>query len=578
MDSELKNNTIIPPIIGIDLGTTMSAVSIVQEGGVKIFKNPLGEYLTPSVVAYSKEDDQIITGRLAKDATVLSPLSGVSLFKREMGLEVKKKFGPKSASPIELSSYIINSLRRDAENELKIAIDSCVVTVPAYFNEPERQATKAACELAGLQVKRILNEPTAAAISFGMHNIEKECTFAVIDLGGGTFDVCIMEIFNGILEVKSVAGDSQLGGEDFTDTLAALVLSKAGLQKESLTESDIVQLRRKAELAKRTLSLWSSTQLNLSFSNIGELTVSIKLEEANDCWQELIKRMFAPCLSAIRGSGVSKEELSAVLMVGGATRMPCVVEFVTKVFGISPSQDPEPDLIVVKGAAIQAGLISKDKFVQDYVITDIASHSLGINACREIGGEDKSGYFWPIIHRNTVIPTSRACIFHTIVRNQRSINIEVYEGEGRKVAENTKIGEFKVSGIPSGEPREAISVRFTFDLSGLLEVEVTVLETKKVYLEVFNHLGIEFSDKQKAAYMDNIANLKKDPLTLPRYKDLLNRASLLWSDLREGDREKIDIAIEIFESAMDTRTPKYIERAYKELSEICKLYDSGERW
>jgi molecular chaperone HscC len=453
------------------------------------------------------------------------------------------------------------------------------VTVPAYFGEAQRHATKQAAELVGLTVERILNEPTAAAIAYGLHAGNVERKFVVLDLGGGTFDVCVMELFEGLLEVKSVAGESQLGGEDFTLALRDLALRKAGVGLARLDARAQVTMLKRAELLKRSLSRWARAEIAVCGARESEnLTLSITREEADLACKPLLDRMVKPCRAALRGAGLLPEQLDEVILVGGATRMPCIVDFVRETFGHEGRVHDDPDHTVARGAAIQAALCAEDASVEELVVTDVASHSLGLAVGRMLDGRFSDGYFAPIIERNTVIPTSRQETFSTVQPNQTWIKVRVFEGEARRAEDNRLLGELEVKGIPKGPPRDAIDVRFTYDLSGILEVEATVIDTAETVSRIFQRGSAELGEQELARAREQLARLKADPRERPRHRDVLARANALWSELAGLEREALGFALDQFESALASRTPSAIDKSYEALLAMCERLDGGERW
>lgn len=557
----------------------MSAAAWFDQGTVRFIRNELDDVLTPSVVAVDPRTKNVVTGRIAKDLLASDPACGAALFKRSIGVDgASFSMGDRSFTPIELSAYILDSLRRDAERTFGEPVQRCVITVPAYFNEAQRRATLQAGQIAGLSVERIVNEPTAAAIAYGLNESPDELRFVVLDLGGGTFDVCVMEYFDGLLEVKSVAGKSQLGGEDFTRALLTLGLDKAGIPESSLSIGHFGLMLRRAELVKRQLARWPSATLNLADNDAEPLTVDISAEEASEAFQPLLSAMLEPCRTALRGNRMHADEVDDVILVGGGTRMPCVRQFAEDLFQREPKMDRDVDLVVVRGAAIQAALHAGDEALEDVVVTDVASHSLGISSSREISGRRIFDLFSPVIERNTVIPTSRSDVFATLEDNQTELSIEVYEGELRQASANRKLGEFTVKRIPKGPAGQQVSVRFTYDLSGILEVEATVLETGESVAHVFKRGREDLSDTEIERATQRMQGLKSDPRERPHYRDLLTRAHLLYQDSTGEHRARISYYLDQFESALSTSTPKTIEAAFNQLSEVCQRLDGGERW
>lgn len=567
------------PVVGIDLGTTNSAIGVLDGERVRFLPNALGEVLTPSAVARDPKTGLVVVGRTAKDLIAANPHLGTSRFKTEMGLPNTRKVGDRTMSIVELSAYVLDSLRADAERELATRVDRCVVTVPAYFDEAQRHATRQAAEQAGFVVERILNEPTAAAIAYGLHRRDAETQFAVVDLGGGTFDVCVMELFEGVLQVKSVAGESRLGGEDFTDAVAELLAARAGVPCPARGTAAWALLFKRAELAKRALARWPRTEVTLSADVAGRaMTLEIAADEVDRAWEPLVARLHGPVKSAVKHAGIDRAELAEVVLVGGATRMPCVRRAIAELFGREPLCHGDPDLLVAEGAAIQAAMVDGAGAVGDLVVTDVASHSLGVSTSRHVGSRLVDGYFSPVIHRNTVIPTSQWNVYSTLHDDQQWLDLGIYEGEGRRVEDNRRIGALRVFGIPRGPAPKDVKVRFTYDHNGMLEVEAEVVETKKVVSVVFQRTGGEVTGDALDAARGRLRAIRSDPADRPRYRDVMARAKLLWAEGDARVRQRIDLLATAFESALAGRAPADIDRAYQALLACCKELDRDERW
>lgn len=570
------------PIIGIDLGTTYSAVAHYKNGRLEFFKNELGEVLTPSAVAFDEGSRGLVCGRVAKDIFATRPELAALAFKRDMGQPRTYQLGGHSLSPVELSAYILDSLRADAERALGQTVTRCVVTVPAYFNEGQRAATKQAAEFAGLVVERIINEPTAAALAHGLKEGKDESSYLILDLGGGTFDVSIVELFEGMLQVKGVAGESRLGGEDFSEALLLLMFERASVNPtaaQKASPSAYALAQKRAELLKRKLSRWPSAEVRLPpFEGLcSETRLEIKASEADAAYRPLLERMKGPCRTALRGAEFTADDIDEIVLVGGATRLECIKAFVRDVFGREPRVDSDPDFVVARGAAIQAALVAEDEAIDDVVVTDVASHSLGIEVVREVAGQHLSGYFCPILHRNTVIPSSRVETIHPIHADQKKLEISVYEGEARKIAENRHIGDLSVPGLPKRGDR-SVDVRFTYDLNGLLEVEATIVQTGESVSAIFKRKATNMSEEEQVRAMTRIQQLKADPQKRPRYRDLLSRANLLWQDLDPIPRDHLSRAIDRFEAALMGHNPEEMESSFHELSSLCQSMDQGERF
>jgi len=570
------------PIVGIDLGTTHSLVARFTGGRVEYLRNDLGEILTPSAVAYDEGSRKLVCGRIAKDIAATRPELAALAFKRDMGTARKYRVGPHEFTPVELSAHILDALRSDAERALGEMVTQCVVTVPAYFDDGQRAATKQAAELAGFTVERMINEPTAAALAHGLSQRDGESRYLVLDLGGGTFDVSVVELFEGLFAVKGVGGESRLGGDDFTEALRALLFARVGIVDDAAraaSPSAHALATKRAELLKRKLSRWKLAEVKLPpFAGLcPETSLEVTSDEANAAYRPLLERMRGPCREALRAAGLTPEELDAIVVVGGATRLTCVQDFARDVFGREPHVDPEPDFAIAKGAAIQAALLAEDDAVRDVVLTDVASHTLGVEVVREVGGQKLHGYFSPVLHRNTVIPTSREQLFGPTEPNQKVIRLDIYEGEGRKVTENRHVGQLVVRGIPLQGDRN-IAVRFTYDLDGLLEVEATVVQTGAAVSAVYERKAGEMSGADLERAQARLSRLKADPSERPRYRDLLSRANLLWRDLEPTAREALASAIDHFEAVLQHRNPTEIEQAFANLTRVCEVLDGGERY
>ncbi len=463
-------------IIGIDLGTTNSAVSVLEGGEAKIIPNPEGNRTTPSVVAFKNGEIQV--GEVAKRQAVTNP-STVSSIKRYMGDgSYKVHMDGKDYTPQEISAMILQYLKSYAEDYLGEKVDKAVITVPAYFNDAQRQATKDAGKIAGLEVERIVNEPTAAALAYGLDKTDKEEKVLVFDLGGGTFDVSILELGDGVFDVLSTSGDNHLGGDDFDqkimDYLVAEFKKEHGvdLSKDKMA---LQRLKDAAEKAKKDLSGVSTTQISLPFitaSAEGPLHLELTLTRAKfeELTHDLVERTKQPVRQALKDAGLSQSDIDEVILVGGSTRIPAVVEAVRKETGKEPNKSVNPDEVVAMGAAIQGGVISGD--VKDIVLLDVTPLSLGI--------ETMGGVFTKLIDRNTTIPTSKSQVFSTAADNQPAVDVHVLQGERQMAADNKTLGRFQLTDIPPA-PRGIPQIEVTFDIdkNGIVNVSAKDLGTGK---------------------------------------------------------------------------------------------------
>ena len=463
-------------IIGIDLGTTNSAVAVLEGGEAKIIPNPEGNRTTPSVVSF--KNDEIQVGEVAKRQAVTNPHT-VSSIKRHIGEGgYKASMGDKDYTPQEVSAMILQYLKSYAEDYLGEKVDKAVITVPAYYNDAQRQATKDAGRIAGLEVERIVNEPTAAALAYGLDKTDTEERILVFDLGGGTFDVSILELGDGVFDVLSTAGDNKLGGDDFDEKIIDYLVAE--FKKENAVDLSkdkmaIQRLKDAAEKAKKDLSGVSTTQISLPFitaSTDGPLHLEMNLSRAKfeELTHDLIERTKQPVRQALKDAGLSKSEIDEVILVGVSTRIPAVVEAVRKETGKEPNKSVNPDEVVAMGAAIQGGVISGD--VKDIVLLDVTPLSLGI--------ETMGGVFTKLIDRNTTIPTSKSQTFSTAADNQPAVDVHVLQGERQMANDNKTLGRFQLTDIPAA-PRGIPQIEVTFDIdkNGIVNVSAKDLGTAK---------------------------------------------------------------------------------------------------
>jgi molecular chaperone DnaK len=462
-------------IIGIDLGTTNSCVAVLEGGEPKVIPNPEGNRTTPSVVAFKNGERQV--GEVAKRQSVTNPNTIMSI-KRHIGTDYKVNVEGKDYTPQEMSAIILQSLKDYAEQYLGEKVTKAVITVPAYFNDAERQATKDAGKIAGLEVERIINEPTAAALAYGLDKQDEEQTILVYDLGGGTFDVSILELGDGIFEVKATAGDNRLGGDDFDEVIIDHLVAE--FKKEngvdlSQDKMAIQRLKDAAEKAKKDLSGVTSTQISLPFISAGaagplHLELNLTRAKFEELSHNLVERTLAPTRQALSDAGLTPSDIDKVILVGGSTRIPAVQEAIKKEIGKEPHKGVNPDEVVALGAAIQGGVISGD--VEGLVLVDVTPLSLGI--------ETMGGVFTKLIERNTAIPTSKSQVFSTAADNQPAVDIHVLQGERPMAAANKTLGRFQLTDIPAA-PRgiPQIEVSFDIDRNGIVNVRAKDLGTNK---------------------------------------------------------------------------------------------------
>ena len=463
-------------IIGIDLGTTNSCVSVLEGGDATVIANKEGNRTTPSVVAFTK-DGEIVVGDAAKRQMVTNPNTIFSI-KRDMGTNKKRKIEGKEYTPQEISAMILGNLKDTAENYLGEKVTKAVITVPAYFDDSQRQATKDAGKIAGLEVERIINEPTAAALAYGLDKDEGLHTILVYDLGGGTFDVSIMELGDGVFEVKSTSGNNKLGGDDFDARIIEYLVDT--FKKENgidLSKDKMAMQRLKdaAEKAKKDLSGVSTTQISLPFISQGEdgplhLEVSLSRAKFEDLIRDLVESTTEPVRKALKDAKMTAKDIDKVILVGGSTRIPMVQELIKKELGKEPHKGVNPDEVVAMGAAIQGGVLTGE--VNDVVLLDVTPLTLGI--------ETLGGVMTPLIERNTTIPTSRSQVFSTAADNQPAVDIHILQGERSMAADNKTLGRFQLANIPPA-PRGVPQIEVTFDIdaNGIVNVKAKDLGTNK---------------------------------------------------------------------------------------------------
>lgn len=558
-------------IVGIDLGTTNSLAAVWRDGASVLVPNGLGEYLTPSCVSID-EDDSVLVGKAARERLQTHPERTAAVFKRYMGSNKTMRLGKREFRPEELSALVLRSLKADAEAMLGEPVTEAVITVPAYFSDAQRKATRAAGELAGLKVERLLNEPTAAALAYGMHDMRAETRFLVFDLGGGTFDVSILEMFEGVMEVRASAGDNFLGGEDFVEALIALFFERNKLPASLRTDAHFMQrLAAQTEAAKRALSTQPTAEIVVAHA-AAQHRLALDEGTLEQACAALLKRLRAPVERALRDANLRAGELDAVVLAGGATRMPVVRRLATTMFGRFPSIDFNPDEVVALGAAVQAGLKARDAALKEVVMTDVAPYSLGVAVSRWLSDTTVThGHFDPIIERNSTVPVSRSKSYVPNSGSQTSVDLHVFQGESRMVRDNVHLGTLHVPlpslGAGASPGDAAVEVRFTYDVNGLLQIEATVQKTQETFsLLIEGNPGL-LSEAEIKERLAALSALKIHPRDRIENRTLLARAERIYQQLRGDVREWLGIRIAEFERVLALQDKRQIAAMQRQFQE-----------
>ncbi len=558
-------------VIGIDLGTTNSCVAVMEQGQSVIIPNEVGERTTPSVVAFTK-DGQRLVGKTAKRQAVINPDRTVSSIKRDMGTDRRITIDSKKYTPQEISAMILRKLKADAENYLGEPVFDAVITVPAYFTDAQRQATKDAGTIAGLNVKRIINEPTAAALAYGVDKEEAQ-KILVYDLGGGTFDVSVLDINGGVIEVLATAGNNRLGGDDFDNVLTDYICEEFKKQTGCDAKKDITALSRikeAAEKAKIELSSMTQTEINLPFlmqkkDGPAHLEMTITRAKFNQLTSYLVDATMGPVNRALSDAGLIPANISKVLLVGGSSRIPAVQEAVRNLIGKEPFKGINPDECVAMGASLQAGVLSGD--IKGLLLLDVTPLSLGI--------ETMGGIFSKIIERNTTIPIKKSDIYTTAANFQTSVDVKVFQGERQMTADNKLLGEFHLNGIKRamrGVPQ--IEVTFEIDANGIVHVTARDLGTGKsqdITITASSNLSkdeIDRAIKDSQVYADEDRKRKEAANAENEIDQLLFRAANVSKKLDKEDRKRLDEACKKASRAKKSKNPSEKSEAIEELERI----------
>jgi molecular chaperone DnaK len=552
-------------IVGIDLGTSTSEIACIVEGVPRLLPNAQGKLITPSVV-HIGEDGTVLVGEEASEYLFTRPDCTFMEVKRLTGSGEKLRAHGKEYAPEDIQAMLLRYLVRCAEERLKETIDRAVITVPAYFTDSQRRATAKAGELAGLNVERIINEPTAAALDFGLSNLKENKNVLVYDLGGGTLDVTVLELFEGIIDVKASSGNNRLGGKDFDEIIMAHLADPAG------DERALMRLKKAAEDCKIALSSRENHAISLPFllANQDGKPVSVERTISRLEFEGWIGEKVAstrdPMMSALSDAKLLPEELQIVLLVGGSTRMPCIKKLVQETLGVTPRSLVDPDLTVARGAAIQAGLIEGSLNNEDLVLTDVCPYTLGTAPLRD-GLFGKRQVFDPLIPRNTTIPTEKTALYTTVADYQTEVRIDVYQGESSDPENNEFLGELRLVGIPpERQGREQIEVSFSYDMNGILQVKAGVVSTGKQVSAEISTAGIKARASLDLSQWDKAAGARA-------YRPLLRKAEKLIAsgiDMR-GD---IDLHVKQLKEALILNNKEQAEELREELLDMFEALET----
>ncbi|HEY8209763.1 MAG TPA: Hsp70 family protein [Myxococcaceae bacterium] len=582
-------------IVGIDLGTTNSLVAHMEGGRPQIIPNRQGKRLTPSVVGMDKSG-ALHVGETAKNQLVSMPERTVAEVKRLMGTGEKVRLGDRTYAPQEVSALILKSLKEDAERQLGAAAEEAVITVPAYFTDAQRQATKDAGELAGFKVERILNEPTAAALAYGMDHLDREQFVLVYDLGGGTFDVSVLEMFEGVLDVKASAGNNRLGGSDFDAALVAWMAAEIEREHRLNVRGDLramARLKAAAEQAKMELSTITVTQVMLPFLGMrGSEPVSAELElsrlKLEELLGDLVRSTLIPVERALKDAKLEKKAITEIVLVGGSSRVPLVRRTIEEYLGHQARGGVNPDEAIALGAAVQAGLKSGTIKAQNGImITDVCPFTLGVEVMgRSAGGEKVSGLFSPIIPRNSTVPVSRTETYSTTAEGQRQVEIRVYQGEERLVRNNTFLDAYSVDGVPPAPMgSEHVAVTFTYDVNGILNVKTKVVSTGREAVLIVDKSAQRMSPRERDEARSRLerewqpsapapaAPSGPEPELPQAVRELVAAAQAKVPALAAKDRARVDDLVSRLKAAAQRGEPAEIQRLDGELTEV--LFELG---
>ncbi|MDR1540966.1 MAG: molecular chaperone HscC [Clostridiales bacterium] len=559
------------PIIGIDLGTTNSLASCFIDNECVVIPNALGDRLTPSVVSVL-ENGEIAVGKIAKERLITNPQATAEVFKRYMGSKKAYQLESHSFLPQELSSFVLKSLKADAEAYLKTSVEEAVISVPAYFNDHQRKATIEAGKLAGLKVERLISEPTAAAVAYGITKETDDVKFLIFDLGGGTFDVSIVEWFSGILEIRAVAGDNFLGGEDFNDVLRKHFMKECYIDGSELSLQEESAMKKMIESAKLQLSSNPAATLK-GFYGGEHRELIVSSDEFQRLSEDLFCRLRRPLQRALKDSKLKTTQLERYILVGGATKMPMIRSYLAKISGKFPVNSINPEEVVAIGAGFCAAMKERNEALKENILTDVCPYTLGteVSKADEYGGYS-NGHFMPIIERNTIIPCSRSDKFVTMYDNQSKLNVGIYQGEHRLASENIYLGELTIEVPPAPKGQSWIDVRYTYDINGILEVEVK--SSIEMVRKVIVNSDLDMTKEEIEERLKKLKDLKIHPRDQQKNRYLLEWGDRLFQESLGDIRKRISDLLQRFTAVLERQNPDEIREAAASLESFFKGIDA----
>lgn len=552
-------------IIGIDLGTTNSLVSVFKDGKIQLIPNSFGEYLTPSVVGFG-EGDEVFVGKIAKEMLVTNPTRTFKEFKRNMGTSFTYSVGDKSYRAEELSAFVLKRLKEDAEKYLGEEVEEAVISVPAYFNDDKRCATKNAGTLAGLHVERLINEPSAVALK---HHINEEDaqTFMIFDFGGGTLDVSLVDAFDNMVEIVAVAGDNNLGGKDFNEKIADEFYSQNNLSKYLLTAKEQGVVLKEAEEAKKELSSKNKVERKFYLSG-AEFTLRITNQQLIHISKELFQRISRPVEKVLNDSNTSFEYIDKIILVGGSSKMPVVEKYIKSISDAEVVTDDMPDESIAVGVGLAAAIKMRQGEIKDMILADICPFSLGT--------ELYDGTFSPIIQRNETLPCSKSSYYVTTRNNQTELSFPIYQGENITARENLKLGELRVTGLPKRPKGEVgAKVTFMYDINGILDIKIVSDDEQSIHKVIIND-RIGLSEKELKLRLEKLEKLTMHPLDREENRMLLERAGRLYEESNAFVREQILGMVRYFKEAVSVYKGKASREAFLRFLMFLESVEAGK--